>query len=162
MLLFFSLLRFFLPLGNNYLLIFSLLMRRSQPLSLLLFPLMLYPYPLLYPLHLLSLLPLLCRFIKGLKLVALCLMARPVHLLRLRPLFHLLICHLMTFQLHSAKVNELALNILLLISFLIIASPGLHSFASTLSSISIPCTYQQAMSISGWKHAMDEEMHALH
>lgn len=41
-------------------------------------------------------------------------------------------------------------------------SPCFHSFACTLSSISIPSSYKQAMSISGWKHAMDEEMSALH
>lgn len=41
-------------------------------------------------------------------------------------------------------------------------SLGLHSFAFSLSSIFIPRFFQQAISISGWKHVMDEEMHALH
>jgi hypothetical protein len=41
-------------------------------------------------------------------------------------------------------------------------SPCLHSFACTLSFISIPSSYKQALSSSGWKHAMDEEMSALH
>ena len=41
-------------------------------------------------------------------------------------------------------------------------SPCLHSFACTLSSISIPSSYKQALSSSRWKHAMDEEMSSLH
>jgi hypothetical protein len=41
-------------------------------------------------------------------------------------------------------------------------SPCLHSFACTMSSISIPSSYKQALSSSGWKHAMDEEMSALY
>uniref|UniRef100_A0A2N9EWV2 Integrase catalytic domain-containing protein n=1 Tax=Fagus sylvatica TaxID=28930 RepID=A0A2N9EWV2_FAGSY len=40
-------------------------------------------------------------------------------------------------------------------------SPCLHSFACTMSSISIPSSYKQDSSSSGWKHAMDEEMSAL-
>jgi hypothetical protein len=42
------------------------------------------------------------------------------------------------------------------------ASPCLHSFACTLSFISIPSSYKQALSSSRWKHAIDEEMSALH
>jgi hypothetical protein len=41
-------------------------------------------------------------------------------------------------------------------------SPCLHSFTCILSSISIPSSYKQALSSSGWKRAMDEEMSALH
>jgi hypothetical protein len=41
-------------------------------------------------------------------------------------------------------------------------SPCLHSFACILSSISIPSSYKQALSSSGWKHAMDKEISALH
>ncbi|XP_028118551.1 uncharacterized protein LOC114316087 [Camellia sinensis] len=112
------------PLVNSYPLIFSLVVRGSQPLSPLLFLLVFLP-PFLYHLPLISPPPLLCRFISGLKLDALCLMARPVHFLRLRflsLLFHLPIYLLIIFLLQSAKVNVLALNILLLISFLMIAS----------------------------------------
>jgi hypothetical protein len=41
-------------------------------------------------------------------------------------------------------------------------SSYLHSFACILSSISIPSSYKQALSSFGWKHAMEEEMSALH
>lgn len=40
-------------------------------------------------------------------------------------------------------------------------SPCLHFFACALSCISIPSSYKQALSLSGWKLAMDEEMSAL-
>ena len=41
-------------------------------------------------------------------------------------------------------------------------SSTLHAFVFSLSSISIPNTNKQAMSSSGWKSAMDEEMSTLH
>lgn len=37
-----------------------------------------------------------------------------------------------------------------------------RTFLSTLSSVSLPSSYVQALSSPGWKHAMDEEMAALY
>ena len=42
-----------------------------------------------------------------------------------------------------------------------LSSPS-SAFISTLSSVSLPKSVQDALFISSWKHAMDEEMDALH
>lgn len=41
-------------------------------------------------------------------------------------------------------------------------APHYRSFVSSMSSLSIPKTYLQALSSPGWKSAMDEEMAALY
>lgn len=41
-------------------------------------------------------------------------------------------------------------------------SPNMFSFVSSISSVSVPRTVQEALDHSGWTHAMIEEMEALH
>lgn len=41
-------------------------------------------------------------------------------------------------------------------------SPSLHAFATSVSSVFVPNTVQDALSISEWRTAMEEEMSAFH
>ena len=97
----------------------------------------------------------------------LCHMALMLHLLHSRfPTLSTRLLETDDFPIAYNKVNVLVLNIQLQILCPIIVFnlvlPWLHSFACTMSSISIPSSYKLVLSSFGWKRALGEEMSALH
>ena len=59
------------------------------------------------------------------------------------------------------SVNNQLLHILLLILFHIIVLPSFHHLSLSISSVSIPKTYQKVIMNSSWKQAMNEKMNAF-
>lgn len=91
-----------------------------------------------------------CRFIRDLKIGMLCHMALMLHLLHLRfPTPSTPLLETNDLPIAYDKVNILVLNaqleILCPIIMFHLVSPWLHSFACTMSSISIPSSYKLAL-----------------